>query len=78
MIPYFAMKEVTHALYISIGITVAILLGFGFVKNYVTVNTKSASAKGAFQTLCIGALAAATSYGIVRAFDSRNPVRACA
>jgi len=74
MIPYFAMKDVTHALFISIGITVVILLLFGYIKNYFTVGTKRAGAYGAIQTLFIGVLAAATSYAIVRAIDSKQPV----
>lgn len=74
MIPYFAMEDVTHALFVSIGITVVILLIFGYIKSYVTVGTKTAGIYGAGQTLVIGVLAAATSYGIVRALDSKNPV----
>lgn len=74
MIPYFAMSDVTHALFVSIGITVVILLIFGYIKNWVTVGTKRSGAYGAVQTLVIGVLAAATSYGIVRALDSKNPV----
>jgi vacuolar iron transporter family protein len=74
MIPYFAMKDVTHALFVSIGITVIILLLFGYIKNYFTVGTKWAGAYGAVQTLLVGVLAAATSYGIVRAIDSKQPV----
>lgn len=76
MIPYFAMGNVTHALFVSIGITVVILLGFGYIKNWFTIGTKRAGAYGAVQTLLIGVLAAATSYGIVRALDSKNPVDA--
>ena len=75
MIPYFAIKNVTHALFISIGITVVILLGFGYVKNKITVGTKRAGLYGAAQTLVVGALAASASYGIVRAIDSASPVK---
>jgi VIT1/CCC1 family predicted Fe2+/Mn2+ transporter len=75
MIPYFAMTSVTHALFVSIGITVVILLAFGFIKNYVTIKTKRAGFYGAVQTLIIGVLAAGTSYGIVRGLDSKNPVQ---
>src|ERR1700738_2268638 len=60
MIPYFAMNNVTHALFVSIGITVVILLVFGFIKNYVTIKTKRAGFYGAVQTLIIGVLAAGT------------------
>ena len=76
MIPYFTMSNVTHALFVSIGITVVILNIFGFVKNYMTIGTKRAGFYGAAQTLCIGVLAAGTSYGIVKAIDSRSPVNA--
>jgi VIT1/CCC1 family predicted Fe2+/Mn2+ transporter len=72
MIPYYAMTNVTHALFVSIGITVVILLIFGFVKNYITISTKRAGLYGAVQTWCIDILAAATSYGIVRAIDEKS------
>jgi vacuolar iron transporter family protein len=75
MIPYFAMTDVTHALFVSIGITVVILLAFGFIKNYVTIKTKRAGFYGAVQTLIVGVLAAGTSYGIVRGLDSKSPVQ---
>jgi len=74
MIPYFAIKDVTHALFVSIGITVVMLLAFGAVKNWLTIKSKRSAVWGAFQTLCVGVLAAATSYGIVRGLDSANPV----
>lgn len=76
MIPYFAMANVTHALFVSIGITVVILLIFGFVKDFITIGTRRAGLYGAGQTLFIGVLAAATSYGIVRALDSKTPLDA--
>jgi len=76
MIPYFIMTNVTHALFVSIGVTIVVLLIFGFVKNYLTVGTKRAGLYGAGQTLIIGVLAAAASYGIVRAIDSKSPVDA--
>jgi len=72
MIPYFVITDVTHALFVSIGITVVILLAFGFTKNYITVKSKRSGIYGAVQTLAVGVLAAGTSYGIVRALDSRD------
>jgi VIT1/CCC1 family predicted Fe2+/Mn2+ transporter len=72
MIPYFAMHNALHALFISIGITAMILLAFGYVKNWVTIRTKRASCWGAMQTLVIGAIAAGTSYGIVRGLNSND------
>lgn len=72
MIPYFAMASVTRALFVSIGITIVILLLFGFVKNFLTIGTARAGVWGACQTLCVGVAAAGMSYGIVRAVDSRG------
>lgn len=74
MIPYFAIKSVTHALFVSIGITVVVLIVFGALKNYYTLKTTRGTIKGAVQTLCTGVLAAGTSYGIVRGLDSKDPV----
>ncbi|KAG7289847.1 hypothetical protein NEMBOFW57_006224 [Staphylotrichum longicolle] len=74
MIPYFAMTDASSALFVSIGITVAILLAFGYIKSWITAKSNRSGVWGAFQTLLIGALAAATSYGIVRAIDSKSPV----
>ena len=73
MIPYFAIKKVKYALFVSIGITVITLLLFGFIKNWVTMKTKRSALWGAAQTLLVGACATGASYGIVRAIDSRNP-----
>lgn len=42
MIPYFAMKDVNHALAVSVGVTVVILLGFGFLKNWIIIRTVKA------------------------------------
>jgi VIT1/CCC1 family predicted Fe2+/Mn2+ transporter len=72
MIPYFVMHKVLHALFVSIGITVVILISFGFVKNYVVIKTKRAGLYGAAQTLLVGAIAAGTSYGIVYGIDHSN------
>lgn len=72
MIPYFAIHNVTHALFVSIALTFVILVVFGFVKNYVTIKTKRAGFYGAVQTVIVGALAAGTSYGIVRGINHSN------
>ncbi|KAK6829723.1 hypothetical protein PG987_010307 [Apiospora arundinis] len=69
MIPYFLMRRASDALFVSVGITVVILLVFGYIKNWVTIRNNRAGVKGALQTLLIGALAAGTSYGIVRALN---------
>lgn len=66
MIPYFAgLKNVCHALFISIGITVVILLMFGYSKAIMTGTTRREATWCALQTLFVGALAAGVSYGIV-------------
>ncbi|KAL5602185.1 hypothetical protein FOBRF1_009718 [Fusarium oxysporum] len=72
MIPYFVMSRVREALFVSIGITVAVLLVFGYVKNYVAIRNHRAGVWGAVQTLVIGMLAAGTSYAIVRGLDSND------
>ena len=69
MLPYFWMEKTGEALFVSVAITVVILLVFGYLKNWVTIRTKKAGLFGAVQTLVIGALAAGTSYAIVRLLD---------
>lgn len=76
MIPYFAFKSTNDALFTSIGITVVILIVFGYGKSAVVGNTKKDSFLSACYTLLVGVTAAGTSYGIVRGLDSVNPVRA--
>jgi predicted membrane protein (TIGR00267 family) len=65
MIPYFAFKNVTHALFTSIGITVAVLLVFGFAKARFAGLKGIACLRSAIETLVVGVLAAGTSYAIV-------------
>lgn len=65
MIPYFSIHNTRDALFVSIGVTIVILLIFGYIKNYIVMKTKRAGVYGALQTLLVGALAASTSYGIV-------------
>ncbi|KAK0100607.1 hypothetical protein ONS95_007062 [Cadophora gregata] len=72
MIPYFIMSNVTHALFVSIAVTIVVLILFGFAKNYIMMRTTRAGFYGAAQTLVIGVLAAGTSYGIVRAIDEKG------
>ena len=69
MIPYFAIRNVNHALYTSIGITVVILVLFGYVKAIVTGCKRKDAAISAVQTLVVGVVAAGVSYGIVRGFN---------
>lgn len=76
MIPYFAFKDVNHALFASIGITATILLVFGYVKAIVTGCRAKDAWFSAVQTLIVGAVAAAASYGIVRGVNSAEKVTA--
>ncbi|KAG9517636.1 DUF125-domain-containing protein, partial [Aureobasidium melanogenum] len=76
MIPYFAFKRTNDALFTSIGITVVILIVFGYGKSAIVGNPKKDSILSALYTLIVGVVAAGTSYGIVRGLDSANPVRA--
>ncbi|KAF2192107.1 DUF125-domain-containing protein [Zopfia rhizophila CBS 207.26] len=69
MIPYFAIPNVNKALFVSIGVTIAILLGFGYVKAIVTGTSKRGAVVSAVQTLAVGVLAAGASYGIVRGIE---------
>ena len=66
MIPYFAMSNLNHALFVSIGITVTIFTIFGFIKSYYNVPTLRSGLWGSARTIFVGSLAAGTSYGIVR------------
>lgn len=74
MIPYFAYKNVNHALFTSIGITAVILLVFGYVKAVITGCRTKDAVFSAVQTLVVGAVAAAASYGIVRGVNSAENV----
>ncbi|TIA60951.1 hypothetical protein D6C76_10236 [Aureobasidium pullulans] len=70
MIPYFAFRNTNYALFTSIGITVVILLVFGYGKSKIMGNTGRASLSSAVHTLVVGAVAAGASYGIVRGINS--------
>lgn len=70
MIPYFALNNVQHALFISIGITVFILVVFGYSKAIVTGCTPKDSVVSAIHTLLVGVVAAGVSYGIVKGINA--------
>ena len=70
MIPYFAIRTVNHALFVSIGITAVVLLTFGYIKARITGTNQKDAFWSAGQTLLVGAVAAAVSYGVVRGIDS--------
>jgi VIT1/CCC1 family predicted Fe2+/Mn2+ transporter len=66
MIPYFAFNNVNHALFTSIGITFVLLVVFGWIKSVLTGSKGLAIVSSIVQTVAVGAIAAGTSYGIVR------------
>lgn len=72
LLPYIFMRNVTHALFISAGVTGLVLVVFGIVKAYYTgseIGWKGYT-KGALYTLGIGGAAAGSAYGISRAIES--------
>jgi hypothetical protein len=75
MIPYFTHVHVDTALFISIGITVVILLVFGYLKCIVNGSSRPQALRGAVQTLCVGSAAAGASYGIVRGINAVKKVQ---
>lgn len=73
MTPYFAIHNVTHALFGSIAITVVILICFGYAKAILTGTTRRDAVFSALHTLLVGVVAAGTSYGIVRGVNAAQP-----
>lgn len=73
LIPYFIFSNnVHHALFLSIGLTGAVLLAFGYVKAKLTGTGHKDAILGAIQTLVVGGIAAGAAYGIVRAVNSSS------
>jgi len=64
--PYIAMRQVIPALEVSIGVTLAALLLFGYVKGRFTGIDP---VEGAVQTVLTGGLAAAAAFAIARAIS---------
>jgi vacuolar iron transporter family protein len=61
--PYFGIADVSHALYVSAGVTMLAMFVFGYVKARITGVNAWISA---LQTLGLGALAAGAAFGISR------------
>lgn len=61
--PYMALSNATHAMGVSVIITILALLLFGFVKGVFTGKTPFRSA---FQTALVGGLAAAAAFIIAK------------
>lgn len=75
MLPYFfvgdglVLATVLDGLYVSICISIVLLLSFGYVKAVVTGCGKKDAVHSALQTLLVGVVASATSFGIVWALN---------
>ncbi|KAL4213490.1 VIT family-domain-containing protein [Rhizopus microsporus] len=70
LLPYVFITNTNNALYISCLVTLLTLFCFGYLKS-IYLRPKQALL-GAIQTLAIGAVAAAFSYGIVALVDNQN------
>ena len=66
LVPYMLLPAAGSALPLSIAVTLAALLAFGFVKGRFT---GARPVKSALQTALIGSLAAAAAFGIARAIS---------
>jgi vacuolar iron transporter family protein len=64
--PYFFIKQIHHALWASIAVTLIALLIFGYIKGQFTGNRPFRSA---WQTASIGAVAAAAAFGLAKFFS---------
>src|SRR5438477_1239309 len=64
--PYFFMRDVRAGLTVSVAMTLAALLAFGYVKGHFT---GARPLRGALQTALIGGLAAAAAFLIARAIS---------
>jgi VIT1/CCC1 family predicted Fe2+/Mn2+ transporter len=62
--PYIFMGSAHAAFGVSVGVTLAALGVFGFIKGHFT---GTQPARGALQTVLIGGVAAAAAYGLARA-----------
>jgi VIT1/CCC1 family predicted Fe2+/Mn2+ transporter len=70
MIPYLAIKDsMDRALYVSVGVTAALMMMVGFLQAVLFGCTWRRGAIHALRVFTIGASAAGVSYGIVKALD---------
>lgn len=63
--PYILLTSTSTALRVSIGVTLAALFGFGYIKGHFTGTNPL---RGALQTALIGGLSATAAFGIARMF----------
>jgi len=71
MIPYLAIKDsMNRALYVSVGITAALLMIVGFLQAVLFGCTWRRGTMHAIRVFAIGASAAGVSYGFVEALHT--------
>jgi vacuolar iron transporter family protein len=63
LLPYMLIGQASRALLVSVGLTLAALLAFGFVKGRFT---GASPARSALQTMVIGGVAAAAAFALAR------------
>ena len=68
LLPYMFVSTAQNAMLTSVGVTLAALLFFGYIKGRFTGNRPFISA---VQTAIIGALASAAAYGMAKAVQAR-------
>ncbi|TIC32507.1 DUF125-domain-containing protein [Wallemia mellicola] len=73
LLPFFFISEAHEAFKISILVTSFVLFTFGILKQYYTGGTGGFGGYlyGGISMLVVGALAAGSAYGLVKAFDTR-------
>lgn len=74
LLPYIIIHNVHTALFVSIGVTAGLLVIFGIVKQHYSGARTGIKGYtyGAISTLLVGSMAAAASWGIVRAIESHG------
>jgi hypothetical protein len=70
MIPFFVMRRIDSALFVSIGIAGMLRVAVGYAKEIVTGSPRRFALLHGLQILALGAATAAASYGIVRGVHS--------
>lgn len=66
MIPYFAMKNITHALFVSCAVAFVQMSIFGFLNGYKASGSKLGGLRTVGETLIVGILAAGCSYRLAQ------------
>jgi VIT1/CCC1 family predicted Fe2+/Mn2+ transporter len=72
MIPYFPMKRIEVALFVSIGAAGVLRIIAGYAKQIANGCSRRIAAWDALQTLVVGAATAAASYGAMRGLHSSS------